>query len=362
MNIFRALVRVLLGSPARREPSVQRPPPEPLAQREAASPDQDSFEAAPGGSGVTQRSYAASRPTWAESRGDGFDGVRRRPLDLSGGVKVPVLALEVMAKAPVEPSNGFVASLDDLPVALDPLDSALIGAALQVQGLSASAELQPLVVVAESIVAGSEVGAPPVGAHSVLGAVVGAPPGDIAAPSSHVGVAAQAEIAAPPGEAAAQPSRVGVAGQAEVAAQAPQSVVAPPGAAPLPSQAAAQAPQPVLAAPGDVAALPSQVVAPQSVVAAPPGAAALPSQVAAQPPQPAVAAPPGDVAAQPSLTGVAAPAEVTAPAPAPSGDIAARPPHVATRAASAEEVAGRPPNGGVAAPAGAATPEPVKSS
>src|SRR5689334_20367292 len=116
MKLFQVLARVFGSSaPARpREPVASRPaaPAQPVR---ADAHLQDVFEPAPGRE-VVAPAQGAQRPTWAQSQRDGFDGVRRPLIDLSGGVKVPTLALEPLDPQPVEPSNGFLASLDDLPV------------------------------------------------------------------------------------------------------------------------------------------------------------------------------------------------------------------------------------------------------
>lgn len=83
----------------------------------------DAFEQFPQGMAGTMRTLQSERafqrqPPAMQLKNlarDGFDAGHRAPVDLSGGVKAPAVALAPDAPAPAAPSHGaFTASLDDL--------------------------------------------------------------------------------------------------------------------------------------------------------------------------------------------------------------------------------------------------------
>lgn len=59
------------------------------------------------------RPALAALPTARSLMRDGFDGGRRAPVNLSGGVRAPAVQVEQPVAA-AAPSNAFTASLDDL--------------------------------------------------------------------------------------------------------------------------------------------------------------------------------------------------------------------------------------------------------
>mgnify|MGYP001229237466 CR=1 FL=1 len=59
-------------------------------------------------------SFRAASPQFNPHVRDGFDGSRRTPVDLSGGVKRPVLLPAEPAPARATGTKGFTASIDDL--------------------------------------------------------------------------------------------------------------------------------------------------------------------------------------------------------------------------------------------------------
>lgn len=82
----------------------------------------DAFEQFPQGLGGTMRTLQAERAFQRQPAAqlknlsrDGFDAGRRSPVDLSGGVKAPAVALAPDAPAKAASAAGaFTASLDDL--------------------------------------------------------------------------------------------------------------------------------------------------------------------------------------------------------------------------------------------------------
>lgn len=82
----------------------------------------DAFEQFPQGLGGTLRTLQAERAFQRQApavqlqhmQRDGFDGGRRAPVDLSGGVKASATASKPEAPAPAAHAPVFTASLDDL--------------------------------------------------------------------------------------------------------------------------------------------------------------------------------------------------------------------------------------------------------
>lgn len=83
----------------------------------------DGFEQFPQGAAGTLRTLQAERAyrpafTPASLQRDGFDGGRRAPVDLSGGVKVKYATREASAAVASPAAPDFTASLDDLAALL----------------------------------------------------------------------------------------------------------------------------------------------------------------------------------------------------------------------------------------------------
>ena len=127
MNVFRSLARNLFNVPEVKGATQPEPGGKTLnAVRQQRVPGvlglsrfRDGFEQFPQGAQGALRTLQAERayrPTFsapANTQRDGFDGARRAPVDLSGGVKPA--AFEVKQQAPAAATAGaFSASLDDL--------------------------------------------------------------------------------------------------------------------------------------------------------------------------------------------------------------------------------------------------------
>jgi hypothetical protein len=121
MNVLRSLARSLFRSTSvgasglpRLDPTAAKVKQVPAVHRHV-----DTFEASPHkGQALLalrgERTFFAALQSAAGLR-DGFDGVKSRPLDLSGGVaRAQVQTSPVAPKSSVAASNGFSASLDDL--------------------------------------------------------------------------------------------------------------------------------------------------------------------------------------------------------------------------------------------------------
>ena len=127
MNVFRSLARNLFNVLEVKGATQPEPGAKTLnAVRQQRVPGvlglsrfRDGFEQFPQGAQGALRTLQAERayrPTFsapANTQRDGFDGARRAPVDLSGGVKPA--AFEVKQQAPAAATAGaFSASLDDL--------------------------------------------------------------------------------------------------------------------------------------------------------------------------------------------------------------------------------------------------------
>lgn len=127
MNVFRSLARNLFDfmdvrAPARQPGQVQRPQ-DVRAQRVQRAYElaqyRDGFEQMPqklSGALRTLSTERAFRPQLNTFRADGFEAsaARRRPVDLSGGVKPAPVTVPDEKPAANAPAAGFLASLDDL--------------------------------------------------------------------------------------------------------------------------------------------------------------------------------------------------------------------------------------------------------
>jgi hypothetical protein len=120
MNVLRSLARSLFASPADGglATRAQRPNPGRVPSVVDVERYRDSFEQIPQKATALstlrgERSFLTALQSAAGTR-DGFDGVKRAPVDLSGGRKpVAIAPMVAPAAKPVPQSNGFSASLDD---------------------------------------------------------------------------------------------------------------------------------------------------------------------------------------------------------------------------------------------------------